>query len=63
MASLYALHQHSYLSFGWGAPGCGDMAHSVIARANYGIWPTSPLEPAKAPYLHEFGSYKQNSNI
>jgi len=44
MASPCDFHQHRYLSFGCGAPGCKDVAHSVIARANFEIWPKGIID-------------------
>jgi len=48
--------QHSYLNFGGGPLGCGDVDYSVFSRACVGIWPTVAMETEKVPHLHEFGS-------
>jgi len=57
------LDQHSYLNFGCGPFGCGDVDNPVFVRACVGIWPTVVQLAAKIPYLHGFGSCKQNSHI
>jgi hypothetical protein len=63
MTSQYVLHQHRCLTFGCCALGCGDITDSVVARASFEIGPTAVLQPGKSLFLHEFGSFKQKSNI
>jgi len=57
------LDQHSYLNFGCGPFGCGDVDYSVFSRACVGIWLTVAMEAVNVPHLHEFGSCKQKANV